>query len=154
MWILGGFPPERKEQMSKRELSALPSTFSSSHPTFCKSRLFKSWELLQRRHMPVTVNSPGHGLFVFQKHPWAPPEKAPGATLWSGGWVLAAAWVNTEERRRRVLLLWLLRQSGEKKCVRGSDSSLSLLPISLLVPCLSWVPRTLCNSVNSETPPA
>lgn len=77
MWILGGFPPERKEQMSKREWSALPSTFSSSHPTFCKSRLCKSWELLQRGHMPVTVNSPGHGLFVFQKHPWAPPEKSP-----------------------------------------------------------------------------
>lgn len=83
MWILGGFPPERKEQMSKRVWPALPSTSSSSHPMFCKSRLCNSWELLQRRHVPVTANSPGHGLFVFRKHPWAPPERAPGATLWS-----------------------------------------------------------------------
>lgn len=102
MWILGGFPPERKEQMSKRVWPALPSTSSSSHPMFCKSRLCNSWELLQRRHVPVTANSPGHGLFVFRKHPWAPPKRAPGATLWSGGWVTAAAWVNTEERRWRV----------------------------------------------------
>lgn len=52
VWILGGFPTWKKEQMSKRVWSALPSTSSISHPMFCKSPLCNSWELLQRRRAP------------------------------------------------------------------------------------------------------
>ena len=41
------------------------------------------------------------------------------------------------------LLLWLLCQSRENKCVYSSYDSLSFLPASPLMPCLPWVQRTV-----------
>ena len=45
----------------------------------------------------------------------------------------------TRGENTAYLLLVLLCQSGENKCVCNSYDSLCFLPASLLVPCLAWV---------------
>ena len=52
-------------------------------------------------------------------------------------------WVNHKGENTACLLLWLLCQSGENKCVCSSYDSLSFLPASLLASYLLWVQRTV-----------
>lgn len=111
MWILGGFPPERRSKWARG-----CGQLSPPHPL--SLTLCNSWELSQHRRAPVTGNSLGHGLLVFWKHPWAALEKAPGATLWWAGWVSAAAWVNSEERRGMSAALAAAPVGREEMCSR------------------------------------
>ena len=57
------------------------------------------------------------------------------------GYVVAAATALVSSRRETVL--WLPCHPGENKYVCSSYCSLSLLAASSLVPCLSWVQRTV-----------
>ena len=49
------------------------------------------------------------------------------------------------------LLLWLLHQPGENKCVCSFYSSSSLLPASWLTPCLPWVQQSVHTVKYSKT---
>ena len=66
---------------------------------------------------------------------WAPPKKQQHFCC------IMAVSVGSSMRGENItcLLLWLLHQPGENKCVWSSYSSSSLLPASCLTPCLPWV---------------
>ena len=49
------------------------------------------------------------------------------------------------------LLLWLLHQSGENKCICSSYSSSHFLPASQLASCPPWVQWTVCTVRYSKT---
>ena len=153
MWILGGFPPERRSkwargcgQLSPPHPLSLTLCFINHHCETAESSYSTGARLSQGTRLAMGYLCSGSIPELRLKKPLGPPYGGQAESQLPPG--------STAKREEACLLRWLLRQSGEKKCVHGSGSSLSLLPISLLAPCLPWVPGTLRNSVNSETPPA
>ena len=82
------------------------------------------------------MGPPGRWPLLFWKCGWAPPEQA---LVVCHGRITACPLGQPRGEGTALLLLRLLCQSGEHKCVCGSCKSLSCLPASLLAPCLPWV---------------